>query len=119
MHYKILTFLIALKMVSFANAIQYTCPKVTAGNYVSIIDSVNQWHLYATDINTNQTIMLFSVKNNLIWQGRSIEPLSNKDGSFSNLISCATNVGNYFVNVMLTVPETTCEFSSNHNFTCF
>lgn len=97
---------------------EYTCPKMGAGEYISIIDTIDKWYLYSTSKNTNETIMIFTIKNDIFWQGRSIEPLINKDETTSNLISCSADLGTHFVNIMLTVPESTCHFADNNIFSC-
>ena len=33
-----------------------------AGEYISIIDTIDKWYLYSTSKNTNETIMIFTIK---------------------------------------------------------
>ncbi len=117
MKFKLLTA-IAFFIFNSSFAKEYSCPKIPAGEYVSFIDTHNDWYIYAMQIDTNQTIMEFKVNSNVVWDELSIEPLLNADGSKSNLISCASNAGNHLVSIMVTVPESFCSLKNNAVFNC-
>lgn len=116
---KLNNILILLLLVpTFSTAKDYICPTLPAGNYVSVVDTLNDWYIYATEKNSDLTMITFQVNKVTHWNKLTIEPLQNPDGSYSNLLTCSSNEKNFYAHIMLTVSESNCYFKDKNTFDC-
>ncbi|WGL59475.1 hypothetical protein QEJ31_13170 [Pigmentibacter sp. JX0631] len=115
----LLTLFSLFPLIATATTKEYKCPALPAGNYVSIMDTMNEWFIYATEKTSDLTVMNFKVNKIVHWNKKSIEPLQNEDGTYSNLLTCSSNEGSFYAHVMLTVPENHCKFKDNNAFNCY
>ncbi|MGY3804186.1 hypothetical protein ACWNT8_09015 [Pigmentibacter ruber] len=117
---KLNNILILLTLIpTFSTAKEYICPALPAGNYVSVVDTLNDWYIYATEKNNNTTKMDFKVNNITHWNKLSIEPLQDLNGTYINLITCSSTEENFYAHIMLTVPESNCYFKDKNTFNCY